>query len=860
MSNRSQKRPRIRRGARPRLESMEARSLLTSAVFSVISDWGSGFTGEIRIENTEPAPVNDWRLEFDFAPTISPVWNGVVVSRSGSRYTIRGESWNKDVPQGGAVTFGFNAAPGNLGGAKPANFVLNGVPLDGGGTPPAPPAIAVDDLLVLEGDPPPTTGTPSPFFSTSGSQIVDASGKAVKLAGINWFGFETANYAPHGLWTRGYKDMMDQMKSLGFNTIRLPFSNQLFDAASKPNGIDFAKNPDLQGLSGLQIMDKIVDYAGKVGLRIMLDHHRSTAGNSAQSSGLWYTPEYPETRWISDWTMLAARYKGNAAVVAADLHNEPHGPATWGSGSPTTDWRLAAERAGNAILAVNPDWLIVVEGIEVVDGKNYWWGGNLKAAGTYPVRLQVPGRLVYSTHDYPQSVYDQRWFSDPSYPNNLTAIWDEYWGYLFKQEIAPVLIGEFGSRLATTIDDQWAAELVKYAGGDFDTDGDNDLAPGKQGPSWTWWSWNPNSGDTGGILLDDWNTVRTEALDLLKPIQFTLAPPTEGGGSTRYASFTVSLTKAHSQKVTLQYATVDGTAKAGLDYVAASGTLEFAPGETRKTVNVALVGDDLVESDETFTLRLSNSTNASIVDADGLAKILDDDGTSPPPPPPPPPVVPTVSVTGGSVAEGNTGTTKLPFVVQLSQASTATITVDYTSANGTATAGSDYVAASGRLTFAPGETRKTVDISVVGDTTVEPDERLELRLSNPTGATAGTLTASGTIRNDDVAPPPPPPPSNPNGVVYKVRDDWGAGFVADLTVKNTSATAWKNWTLSFDLDATITNIWNAEIVSRVGNRYTIRAASWNRSVAPNASVGFGFQASTAVGRSRAIGNVVLQGS
>lgn len=133
------------------------------------------------------------------------------------------------------------------------------------------------------------------------------------------------------------------MKSLGFNTIRLPYSDQLFDAGSTPNSIDYSKNADLQGQSGLQIMDKIVAYANQIGLKIFLDHHRSEAGNSANASGLWYTAAYPESKWISNLTMLATRYAGNSTVIGIDLHNEPHGPATWGDGS-VNDWRLAAER------------------------------------------------------------------------------------------------------------------------------------------------------------------------------------------------------------------------------------------------------------------------------------------------------------------------------------------------------------------------------------------------------------------------------------------------------------------------------------------------------------------------------------
>jgi len=147
----------------------------------------------------------------------------------------------------------------------------------------------------------------SGYWHTSGSQILDANNQPVRIAGINWFGMETSNYAPHGLWTRNYQDMLNQIKSLGYNTLRLPYSNQLFDPGSTPNGIDFNQNPDLNGLTGLQIMDKIVGYATQIGLRVILDRHRPDSGGQ---SALWYTSAYPESRWISDWQMLASRYAG----------------------------------------------------------------------------------------------------------------------------------------------------------------------------------------------------------------------------------------------------------------------------------------------------------------------------------------------------------------------------------------------------------------------------------------------------------------------------------------------------------------------------------------------------------------------
>lgn len=349
--------------------------------------------------------------------------------------------------------------------------------------------------------------TSTGYWHTNGTQILDANNQPVRIAGINWFGFETPNYVVHGLWTRNYKDMLDQIKNLGFNTIRLPYSNQLFDPDSTPNSIDYNKNPDLQGLSGLQIMDKIIGYASQIGLRIILDQHRPDSGSQ---SALWYTSQYPESRWISDWQMLAQRYKNNPMVVGADLHNEPHSPACWGCGNPALDWQLAAQRAGNAILAVNPDWLIFVEGVDCYNGDCYWWGGNLEGVAAHPVHLNVPNRLVYSVHDYPASVYGQSWFNAPDYPNNLPAVWDKHWGYIIKQNIAPVWLGEFGTRLNTTSDQQWLTALTNY------------LGKGAQGISWTFWCWNPDSGDTGGILNDDWTTVNQAKQNYLTPIEFSL--------------------------------------------------------------------------------------------------------------------------------------------------------------------------------------------------------------------------------------------------------------------------------------------------------------------------------------------------
>ncbi|QWB24882.1 MULTISPECIES: cellulase family glycosylhydrolase [Streptomyces] len=356
------------------------------------------------------------------------------------------------------------------------------------------------------------------YWHTSGRQILDAAGAPVRIAGVNWFGFETANHVVHGLWARDYKSMIDQMKSLGYNTIRMPYSDDILKSGTMPDSVNYdGKNTDLRGLTSLQVLDKIVAYAGQAGLKIVLDRHRPDA---AGQSALWYTASVPESTWIANLKALATRYKGNSTVVGIDLHNEPHDPACWGCGDTSRDWRLAAQRAGNAVLSVNPELLIMVEGVQSYNGTNGWWGGNLMGVAQYPVQLDVPNRLVYSAHDYATSVAQQPWFSDSSFPANMPGIWDKYWGYIFKQNIAPVWLGEFGTTLQSTVDQRWLSALVTYL---RSTSGS-----GADSFHWTFWSWNPNSGDTGGILKDDWQTVDTAKDGYLAAIK---APGFAGGGS-----------------------------------------------------------------------------------------------------------------------------------------------------------------------------------------------------------------------------------------------------------------------------------------------------------------------------------------
>ena len=474
------------------------------------------------------------------------------------------------------------------------------------------PALSISDATATE---PGSGKVGDGFWHTSGNQILDAAGNPVEIAGVNWFGFESDNGTPHGLWTRNYKDMMDQMVTLGFNTIRLPYSQDVLHGQN-PTSINYYANPDLEGLSSIQVMDKIIAYAGEVGLKVILDHHRNTAGVGTTDNGLWYNGTYSETDWVNDWVTLTRRYADNPTVIGVDLHNEPYN-GTWGGGG-TNDWARAAERAGNAVLAANPNLLIIVEGVGTYNNQNYWWGGNLMGVKDRPITLNVANRVVYSPHDYPNSVYAQTWFSGSDFGTKLPGVFDNAWGYIYENDIAPIYLGEFGTKLTDPKDVIWYEAITSYLSGDLDNNGTIDIPAGDEGISWTYWSWNPNSGDTGGILADDWRTVNQNKVTYLQPIMFDFGD----GTGTSAAQFTVTLASPSTQTVTVHYATSGGTAIQGSDYVGASGTVTFLPGETSKTVTILVLGDSVAENSETFTVALSSPTNATLSDATGVGTIV----------------------------------------------------------------------------------------------------------------------------------------------------------------------------------------------------------------------------------------------
>jgi hypothetical protein len=242
------------------------------------------------------------------------------------------------------------------------------------------------------------------------------------------------------------------------------------------------------------------------------------------------------------------------------------------------------------------------------------------------------------------------------------------------------------------------------------------------------------SSPTGGATIGTATGTGTITDNDPAPSTFSIgnASATEGGNLV----FTVTRTGNTATPANVNYATANGTATAGSDYTATSGTLTFAAGQTSATITVPTIDDSVYEPTETMTVSLSAPTGgAGLGIASGTGTITDND-----------PAPSTLSIGNASATEGGS----LVFTVTRSGATTTAVTANYATANGTAVAGSDYTANSGTISFAAGETSKTITVATIDDAIPESTEAMTVSLSAPTGgATIGTATGTGTIADND---------------------------------------------------------------------------------------------------------------
>jgi endoglucanase len=264
------------------------------------------------------------------------------------------------------------------------------------------------------------------FASTNGT--ITCNGKRVHIKGTNWFGLETDTYSLHGLWSVSLDSILGFLSDNDFNAVRIPLSVELVEKLKTDKIKSVSANPGLVDMTIEAFLDHVFKKCAEKGILVMLDMHLLKA--SAPIPELWYSSEFPEERSIAAWRTLVTRYQKHWNFFACDLKNEPHGAATWGDGA-KTDWRAAAERIGNSILALCPRMLIFVEGNDGQGKDISWWGGYLALAhpSKSPVRLSVPNRLVYSPHVYGPDVHDKDMFKAATFPKNVPEYWRRWVHY-----------------------------------------------------------------------------------------------------------------------------------------------------------------------------------------------------------------------------------------------------------------------------------------------------------------------------------------------------------------------------------------------------------------------------------------------
>jgi aryl-phospho-beta-D-glucosidase BglC (GH1 family) len=367
------------------------------------------------------------------------------------------------------------------------------------------------------------------WLHVEGNQIVDEQGEEVWLTGANWFGFNASERVFHGLWTANLETTTKAMADRGINVVRVPVSAQLLlewsqgQVVAAPNVNTYA-NPDLVGKNNLQIFDRFLELCEKYGLKVFLDLHSAEADNSGHVYPMWWKGSITTEKVYQAWEWVTARYKTNDTIIGADVKNEPHGSfsetefAKWNETTDADNFKHFAETAGKRILAINPNLLIFVEGTAVYpkddvswtstnkdDWYNTWWGGQLRGVAKHPIDLGAnQDQLVYSPHDYGPLVFEQPWFTGTWDATTLERdVWDPNWLYIHKQEIAPLLIGEWGGFMDGGRNEKWMVAL-------------RDLIA-RYRLHHTFWVLNPNSGDTGGLLGNDWVSWDEAKYALLKP-------------------------------------------------------------------------------------------------------------------------------------------------------------------------------------------------------------------------------------------------------------------------------------------------------------------------------------------------------
>jgi len=377
------------------------------------------------------------------------------------------------------------------------------------------------------------SGVPAEMpLSTNGRFIVDAGGRRVRLAGVNWYGAHEDDGVAPGLDRADRHTLARRIALHGFNSVRLPFSLWMTEQTTPVPDQYLAANPGLSGSTPMQVYDACVEALTDAGLIVIPNCHILDPGwccADDDSNGMWYNDRWPAAKFYAAWQQMAERYKSNPLVAAMDLMNEPRRARvgwrvltpTWGT-RPKTDLAAMYTAVGNLIHEISPHVLIICEGLG--------YAADLTGVARHPVRLERPGKVVYSLHDYP-------WFhpagqSRQAYFDQM----DRAGGFILGDQLAPLWIGEFGNDTRSLDNFGRASSPAAVWWNNIEawlTELDVD---------WCWWALNPTQprgtvpvtgrhrshwGDPEpwGLLAPDWRAVANpQVLDLLK----AMIPPRTG--------------------------------------------------------------------------------------------------------------------------------------------------------------------------------------------------------------------------------------------------------------------------------------------------------------------------------------------
>lgn len=357
-----------------------------------------------------------------------------------------------------------------------------------------------------------------PPLQTAGRHIIDADGKRFKLASVNWYGASDIYFAPMGLEIRHRSEIAKTIRDMGFNSVRFPYSDQmvienptidpkwlqanldLLDPYKLSNEGDEARlGGEPSGPRALEVYQACVEAMTDAGLAVIINDHITNAHwcdgkNLCDSSwknshlGPFCNIRQTTQSWIDHWVTIMEPYIHNPLVIGADLRNEPRG--LWGT-MLWSQWASAAEQASEALLKLQPNWLMFVEGTSSAN--------DCSGALTRPIQLSVPDRVVYSSHVYAWSGWGAlKPYRSRPYPS-FAADMENNWAYLLRSNTAPVWVGEFGAPHGTKgCDHNYWDNLMKFL---KDVDAD-----------FGYWALNPRKpenydNETYGLLQPDWETV-----------------------------------------------------------------------------------------------------------------------------------------------------------------------------------------------------------------------------------------------------------------------------------------------------------------------------------------------------------------